>query len=101
LTEATFPAGDFDALELYEHRKRVRPVIDLVTTMFEDTTKFNRCVGVGKAQWLTHRASLGNLVSRASSVIATAYKPADAEGIFVATQAPRSRLYEKLDDGVL
>lgn len=86
-------------LELYEHRKRVRPVIDLITTMFQDMTKMNRLVRFEVE--LTCSASLGNLISRASSVIASAYKPADAEGIFVATQVSRNRLYEKLDDGVL
>jgi UDP-glucose:glycoprotein glucosyltransferase len=44
LTEASFPYADLDILELYEHSKRVRPVIDLVSTMFHDMSVFNRCV---------------------------------------------------------
>ena len=44
LTEASFPYADLDILELYEHSKRVRPVIDLVSTMFHDLSVFNRCV---------------------------------------------------------
>ena len=46
LTEASFPYADIDILELYEHSKRVRPVIDLVSTMFNDMSVFNRCVSL-------------------------------------------------------
>lgn len=50
---------------------------------------------------LTGSASLGDIISRASSVLASAYKPAEAEGIFDPIQMARSRLYEKLDNGEL
>lgn len=33
---------DFEALEVYELRKRTRPVIDLLKTMFEDINAFDR-----------------------------------------------------------
>ena len=42
LTASSFPFEDIDILELYEHSKRVRPVIDLVSTMFHDMSVFNR-----------------------------------------------------------
>ena len=42
LSPATFSAGDFEALEVFEHRKRVKPVIDLLQTMFDDITAFDR-----------------------------------------------------------
>jgi UDP-glucose:glycoprotein glucosyltransferase len=47
------------------------------------------------------RATLANLISTASSVVASAYAPSDSEGIFTPTQSPRARFYEKLDDGLL
>ena len=47
------------------------------------------------------RATLGDIISRTSSVLATAYKPAEAEGIFDPLQLARSRMYEKLDNGEL
>jgi UDP-glucose:glycoprotein glucosyltransferase len=52
---------------------------------------------------LTHasRATLANLISTVSSVVASAYAPSDSEGIFTPTQSPRARFYEKLDDGML
>lgn len=33
---------DFDLFELYELRKRTKPVIDLLKTMYEDITRFDR-----------------------------------------------------------
>lgn len=44
LTPETFPVGDFDVLEVFEHRKRVKPIIDLLKTMYEDITAFDRYV---------------------------------------------------------
>ena len=44
LTPATFSVGDFDMLEAFEHRKRVKPVIDLLKTMYDDITAFDRLV---------------------------------------------------------
>ncbi|WVW83270.1 hypothetical protein I302_105289 [Kwoniella bestiolae CBS 10118] len=88
LTPQNFILEDFDTLEAYEYRKRVKPVIDLVQTMYDDISVFDR-------------STLSNLISVSSSVIASAYKPDSAEGIFVPTQSARARLYKKLDDGTL
>ncbi|KAK6902778.1 hypothetical protein I203_108037 [Kwoniella mangroviensis CBS 8507] len=88
LTPQNFILEDYDALEAYEYRKRVKPVIDLIQTMYEDISVFDR-------------STLSNLLAVSSSVIASAYKPDSAEGIFVPTQAARARLYKKLDDGTL
>ena len=38
----TFFVEDFDLFELYELRKRTKPVIDLLKTMYEDITRFDR-----------------------------------------------------------
>ncbi|WWD15785.1 hypothetical protein CI109_100209 [Kwoniella shandongensis] len=86
LTERTFPIEDFDALEVYEHRKRVKPVIDLLKTMYDDITVFDR-------------PTLGNMIAMTTSVITAAYKPVDAEGIFTPLQTSRGRYYRKLDNG--
>ncbi|WVQ70245.1 uncharacterized protein L199_008471 [Kwoniella botswanensis] len=88
LTPQNFILEDYDALEAYEYRKRVKPVIDLIQTMYEDISVFDR-------------STLSNLLAVSSSVIAAAYKPDSAEGIFVPTQVARARLYKKLDDGTL
>jgi UDP-glucose:glycoprotein glucosyltransferase len=42
IDRSAFPLEDFDALELYEHRKRVKPVIDLLKTMYDDISVFDR-----------------------------------------------------------
>lgn len=47
LTEAIFPAEDFDALEVYEHRKRVRPVIDVLKSMYTDIEALDRYIMLG------------------------------------------------------
>nr|XP_018263998.1 UDP-glucose:glycoprotein glucosyltransferase [Kwoniella dejecticola CBS 10117]OBR86156.1 UDP-glucose:glycoprotein glucosyltransferase [Kwoniella dejecticola CBS 10117] len=88
LTPQNFILEDFDALEAYEYRKRVKPVIDLVQTMYEDISVFDR-------------STLSSLLSIASSVIASSYKPDSAEGIFLPAQVARSRVYTKLDDGTM
>ncbi|WVQ98589.1 hypothetical protein IAU59_005718 [Kwoniella sp. CBS 9459] len=88
LTPQNFVLEDFDALEVYEHRKRVKPVIDLLKTMYDDISVFDR-------------PTLAHLISTTSSVIASAYKSADAEGIFTVTQSSRDRYYRKLDDGLM
>ncbi|WWC85342.1 uncharacterized protein L201_000205 [Kwoniella dendrophila CBS 6074] len=88
LTPQTFIAEDFDAIELFEYRKRTKPVIDLVQTMYEDISVFDR-------------STLANIISMSSSVVASAYAPSSAEGIFVPMQSSRSRSYKKLDDGTL
>ncbi|WVR05054.1 hypothetical protein IAU60_002066 [Kwoniella sp. DSM 27419] len=88
LTPQNFGLEDFDALEVYEHRKRVKPVIDLLKTMYDDIAAFDR-------------PTLANLIAMTSSVVAAAYKPLDAEGIFTITQGSRDRYYRKLDDGLL
>lgn len=38
----TFPLDDFEALEVYEHRKRVKPIIDILKTMYDDIAAFDR-----------------------------------------------------------
>jgi UDP-glucose:glycoprotein glucosyltransferase len=38
----TFEMEDFDLFEMYELRKRTKPVIDLLKTMYHDITAFNR-----------------------------------------------------------
>ncbi|WVQ71501.1 hypothetical protein IAR50_001039 [Cryptococcus sp. DSM 104548] len=86
INPASFPAEDFDALELYEHRKRVTPVIDMLETLYDDITVFDR-------------ATLSNLISKTSSIIASAYKPQDGEGVFLPAQLSRTRIYERLDNG--
>jgi UDP-glucose:glycoprotein glucosyltransferase len=42
VSESSLPYEDLDILELYEHSKRVRPIIDLISTMFNDLSVFNR-----------------------------------------------------------
>lgn len=42
ITPMTFPLEDFDALEAYEHRKRVKPIIDVLKMMYDDITVFDR-----------------------------------------------------------
>ncbi|OXG53132.1 UDP-glucose:glycoprotein glucosyltransferase [Cryptococcus neoformans] len=86
ITPVTFPLDDFEALEAYEHRKRVKPIIDVLKTMYDDITAFDR-------------PTLANLISKASSVVTAAYKPLDGEGIFAPAQSTRTRYYERLDDG--
>ncbi|KJE01643.1 UDP-glucose:glycoprotein glucosyltransferase [Cryptococcus gattii NT-10] len=88
ITPMTFPLDDFDALEVYEHRKRVKPIIDVLKMMYDDITVFDR-------------PTLANLISKVSSVVTAAYKPLDAEGIFAPTQSTRTRYYEKLDNGAM
>nr|XP_019013386.1 UDP-glucose:glycoprotein glucosyltransferase [Kwoniella pini CBS 10737]OCF52167.1 UDP-glucose:glycoprotein glucosyltransferase [Kwoniella pini CBS 10737] len=88
LTPQNFILEDFDSLEAYEYRKRAKLVIEIIQTMFEDISVFDR-------------PTLSTLLSVTSSVIASAYKPDSAEGIFLPAQAARSRLYRHLDDGVL
>jgi UDP-glucose:glycoprotein glucosyltransferase len=39
---SSFLVEDFDTLEVYEHRKRVKPVIDLLKTMYDDISVFDR-----------------------------------------------------------
>lgn len=88
LTESTFLAEDFAGLETYELRKRVTPVFDLLKTMFDDVQAFDR-------------ATEANLIASVSSVVAAAYQTPE-EGIFlVPTAAPRTRYYERLDNGAL
>jgi UDP-glucose:glycoprotein glucosyltransferase len=88
LSASTFAAEDFAPLETYEYRKRAKPVVDLLKTMYEDITIFDR-------------ATLADLVSSVSSVLTTAYKPDEGESIFVAPPTPRSRYYESLDKGIM
>ena len=40
----TFYVEDFDILEMYELRKRTRPVVDLLKTMYDDLSAFDRSV---------------------------------------------------------
>jgi UDP-glucose:glycoprotein glucosyltransferase len=88
LSDSTFAAEDFAPLEMYEYRKRVKPVVDLLKTVYEDITKFDR-------------ATLADLVSSISSVLTTAYKSDEGESIFVAPPTSRSRYYESLDKGIM
>ena len=88
LSASTFAAEDFASLEMYEYRKRAKPVVDLLKTMYEDITIFDR-------------ATLADLVSSVSSVLTTAYKTDEGESIFVAPSIPRSRYYESLDKGIM
>ncbi|KAK4688056.1 UDP-glucose:glycoprotein glucosyltransferase, partial [Tremellales sp. Uapishka_1] len=88
LTSSHFGVEDFDTLEIYELSKRVKPVIDVLRTMYDDITVFDR-------------PTLANLISMASSVVATGYKPSDLEGIFNPLPASRNRFYENLDQGCL
>ncbi|KAL7422173.1 killer toxin resistant protein [Cryptotrichosporon argae] len=88
LTAHNFGADDFDTLELYELRKRAKPVIDLLSTMYDDITVFDK-------------PTLANLIAMSSSVVAAAYRPQGAEGIFVPLPGPRTRAYEDIDDGAL
>jgi UDP-glucose:glycoprotein glucosyltransferase len=39
---SSFDVDDLDALEVFEMRKRVKPVIDLLRTMYDDITIFDR-----------------------------------------------------------
>ncbi|CAK9782754.1 hypothetical protein CC85DRAFT_260485 [Cutaneotrichosporon oleaginosum] len=79
-----FTTDDFAALEAYELRKRVQPVVNLLKTY----------VGAD-----TPRDDFGDMVAVASSVIAAAYMPQGSEGIWVQQQAGRSRDYEGIDEG--
>jgi len=88
LSASTFAAEEFAPLETYEYRKRAKPVVDLLKTMYEDITIFDR-------------ATLADLVSSISSVLTTAYKSDEGESIFVAPPVPRSRYYESLDKGIM
>ncbi|ORY32220.1 UDP-glucose:Glyco protein glucosyltransferase-domain-containing protein [Naematelia encephala] len=88
LTPATFSYYDLDALEVYELRKRVKRVIDVLNTMYNDLSAFDR-------------PTLARLISTASSVVATAYKSSDEQGIFIPSLESRNRYYERFDDGVL
>jgi UDP-glucose:glycoprotein glucosyltransferase len=88
LSASTFADEDFAPLETYEYRKRAKPVVDLLKTMYEDITIFDR-------------ATLADLVSSVSSVLTTAYKSDEGESIFVAPPTPRSRYYESLDKGIM
>lgn len=86
LTPKGFSLDDYAALESYELRKRVAPVESILKTYFSDMGDMPR-------------DDFGDMVAVASSVVATAYLPQGAEGIWVQQQAGRSRMYEKLDDG--
>lgn len=86
ITPSTFPREDFAALESYESRKRAKPVLDLLRTLYDDMSIFDA-------------ATRYNLVTGISSVLTTAYKPAGGDSIFVAPPSPRSRYYETLDRG--
>ena len=44
ITPGTFVQEDFDELEMYELRKRTKPVIDLLQTMYDDLYAFDRLV---------------------------------------------------------
>jgi UDP-glucose:glycoprotein glucosyltransferase len=44
ITPNSLVAEDFEVLEAYEYRKRIKPVIDLLKTMYDDITVFDRYV---------------------------------------------------------
>ena len=51
---------------------------------------------------LIFRPTLANLISSASSIVASTYAPSDADGIFTPNAVARNRFYEKTDrKGVL
>ena len=87
ITPKTFAAKDFEVLEEYEHRKRVKPVIDLLKAMMDDMEGLDR-------------ENLADLISNAVSIISAAYT-LDDNGIFTASPVSRSRVYDKLDNGEL
>lgn len=86
VTPDNFPSEDFAALEQFEYRKRAKPVVDLLKTMYDDLGAFDR-------------ATFANLVTGASSILTTAYKSDGGESIFIGTPTPRTRYYETLDRG--
>ncbi|KAG7094908.1 hypothetical protein E1B28_005714 [Marasmius oreades] len=80
-----FRADDFQALQVYELRKRVKPVVEAL----EDVKGELRS---------NDRASLSDLISMISSFIAAIQLPDPSEvGLFDAPQRPRSRHYQKLE----
>lgn len=80
-----FVAADFQALESYELRKRVQPVVDALESL-------NRTVST------SDRTSYAHLVSMASSVVAAIQMPDPSEsGLFDAPPRPRQRGYRLLD----
>lgn len=86
VTPSTFPADDFAALEQYEYRKRAKPVVDLLKTLYEDFGAFDR-------------ATFANLVSGVSAILTTAYGPDGGDSIFIPAPSPRNHYYETLDRG--
>jgi hypothetical protein len=51
---------------------------------------------------LTSRPTLADIIATTSSIVASAYAPSDAEGIFTPTPVSRNRFYERTDkDGAL
>lgn len=86
MTPASFPAGDFAALEQYEFRKRAKPIVDLLKTVYDDLGVFDR-------------TTYADLVSGASAIMTSAYKTNEGESIFIGTPSPRTRYYETLDRG--
>ncbi|BEI94341.1 uncharacterized protein CcaverHIS019_0608000 [Cutaneotrichosporon cavernicola] len=85
LSVQQFTAEDFVALEAYELRKRVQPVVSLLKTYFADADM--------------SRDHFADMVAVASSVIAAAYTPHGSEGIWIQQQPSRSRSYESIDEG--
>jgi UDP-glucose:glycoprotein glucosyltransferase len=88
LTPKTFASSDTASLESYEYRKRVKPVVDLLKTLYEDMSVLGR-------------DTIAHLVSSASSVLTSAYKSDEGDSIFIAPPTPRSRYYESLDKGAM
>ncbi|KNZ76128.1 UDP-glucose:glycoprotein glucosyltransferase [Termitomyces sp. J132] len=80
-----FRAVDFAALENYEIRKRVEPVMNALETISPSASQ-------------TDRATYANLISMASSAIAAIQIPDPSEvGLFQTPQRPRNRQYQLLD----
>ncbi|THV04765.1 glycosyltransferase family 24 protein [Dendrothele bispora CBS 962.96] len=80
-----FRAADFKALQAYELRKRVQPVLSALEDIRSSVTSLDR-------------ASLAQLVSLASSVISSIQIPDPSEvGLFDTPYRPRNRNYRLLD----
>ncbi|EEB91087.1 hypothetical protein MPER_10617 [Moniliophthora perniciosa FA553] len=80
-----FHAEDFKALQSYEMRKRVQPVVDALEEVATDMKKMDRTTR-------THA------ISMASSFIAAIQLPDPSEvGLFETSQRPRQRTYRALE----
>lgn len=102
IKEGDFGSGDFSALEGYELKARTEPVEEAVRSVMPASEQLDRFVfDHSENGWSAHgfgRSSFADLVSMASSIVASLQLPDPSEsGLFDAPARPRARSYDVMD----